>query len=375
MKKITLSYFLCIIPLLLSAQIIPWKSEGLTWNDFKGKPNNYVSDSVSFKYGLSINPFKEKMKDINVTRYVASANMDTNSSWVKTENKTTDMLLYLQTKFDIVEYNKRMLQIKINKSSFWFDIEHSYREQFKEIEQMSDEFDEKSENGSDMRVVREWSNSLKKDIKRLEPSTKFDIQPGHFGVGIKIAGGYGVIDESIQKYFTNNGNILFGLEASYDKAILFSDATLGFGIKNKKPYLAPDGKIWNNSKKYNFTILELGLGYAVYNSSKNTLIPYIGYSFSELLSVESDSKKMPEFRVNGSGICYGLIFDYSLYKFVNFTAQNPYLINYIEQNEYKIRTKLSVTPINFYQDLKGSSINLSVGFNFYGRRVRAKQFY
>ena len=83
-----------------------WESPtGLTWEDFKGKPNKGSSHHAYSMLGLA---YEVKSNTSTQVTFLISAYLDKSKSWVKEGQKTDRLLKHEQKHFDICELHRRM---------------------------------------------------------------------------------------------------------------------------------------------------------------------------------------------------------------------------------------------------------------------------
>jgi len=162
--------FLFFLPVILLAQnkneeLIKWSSSNrLTWNDYKGTPDQESDAAAStttyliITYNMSSNNF----------RYKIESNFSKSRSWGL--HKTDYILSHEQGHFDIAEIfarklNKEMSTYHFNKKTYRKDLSSIYRAILDEKEEMQNNYDKETDHSINKAKQVEW---LKKIQQMLE---------------------------------------------------------------------------------------------------------------------------------------------------------------------------------------------------------------
>jgi hypothetical protein len=244
------------------AQEITWKENGLTWDNFKGKPNMFVSYSSELYYVLTFKAIDEQIKDVKIKRLIAVAYINPELSWVKSDAKTAQHLRYNQVVFDIVEYNRRELQYTLNDYANIFQADRILYQRNKVIQDMIEHFNKSTNNGQNDSLVIDFSNRLKEGLGGIEKSAIPLIKERNFSIGMHIGGGAMLLDGAANKYFSNAvGAMNFGFEFQRKKSSFLLNIGLGMGNKLKQDYNDIHQNIWAKDKKCDLTFFHFAYGY------------------------------------------------------------------------------------------------------------------
>jgi hypothetical protein len=153
--------------------------------------------------------------------------------------------------------------------------------------------------------------------------------------------------------------MVYGFDLSWDKYHLFLNATLG-GNRQIASY-SRGLNIWPANKGVSYAVGDVTYGYTVFNKGKWKIIPFGGFCFTEL---NFDNLFL---RLSNFNFILGTTTDYKIAKNIQLV---PNIISESrEYSETSVRTRLYVTNASFYPDLKGLTVNLSVGVTLNGKFV------
>lgn len=179
-KRDKMKRFVAIITLCFSiiCDISAQKSDSLvysintpiSWNDFKGVPNN--SDSIQkFKFDITINMIRTKVNFwTGYGTYDAYAVMFKDLSWVKPEFKKDQYLKYNQIHFDIAEFYARKLEKDLNATrincGFSDKIDAFFKSYIKMMLEEQSRFNVETQNGNDTMAQNKWERLMKEKLKK-----------------------------------------------------------------------------------------------------------------------------------------------------------------------------------------------------------------
>lgn len=365
MKK---KLFIILIALTASCELVAqeykknWAEGRLTWEDFIERENSQgVSD---LRYFLAYQTGKQKFGDTTVVRNIAEAYIDRESSWINPAYKAEQYLRYNQVIFDIVEIYKRRLQLELDQAASVFDAESklyaTYAYCTKEIEQ----FQLESADGFNLEAIEFWEQIVSNELNRYTEKSIPEFKNRSFGYGMHAGLGAGTFSGSIADHFSPTFNFMFGFDFAYKRSIFYLNATLGRG-KVTETYTYND--YWEKNRSVGLAVMDISYGYAFIDNSKFKLAPFAGFGITELSS-GNDKDKDKNLRMVDYNVIFGLNADYKLRKRINLAYGSFSGIK--EKVETSIRARLYVTRANFDPNLKGYSINLTVGICGFGNMIR-----
>ena len=170
MKKFIFSILLLLTAFSLKAEegdTITFKSKNmLEWSDFKMIPN--INDSSKVYLDVTIVTFPKK---VNVWTGIISvesyAGIKRDSSWIKPQYKSPQLLDYVQLKYEIANYFAKKSEQAINKKkinvSFTNRITKIVKLHIESMNQVFKEFDVESDFGNNAEVFDNWKTKIEKE--------------------------------------------------------------------------------------------------------------------------------------------------------------------------------------------------------------------
>ncbi|MDH6312498.1 hypothetical protein M2137_001269 [Parabacteroides sp. PFB2-10] len=361
MKKVLI---IILIGLISSCELVAqeykknWSEGALTWNDFIERRN---SQGVSeLKYFLGYHARKQKFGDTTVVRNMAEAYIDRESSWINPEYKTEQFLRYNQVIFDIVEIYKRRLQLELDGASSIFDTESKLYATYAYCTNEIEQFQLESADGFNLEAIEFWEQIVSNELNRYTEKSIPEFKNRSFGYGLHAGIGAGTFSGSIADHFSPTFNFMFGFDFAYKRSIFYLNGTLAGG-KVRKDYLSND--YWYEDQNFGLAVIDISYGYAFLDNKKFKLAPFAGLGITELSATNKNDKENG-LRLVDYNVIFGLNADYKLRKKINLTSAIK------EKVETSIRARLYVTRANFDPNLKGYSINLTVGICGFGNMIR-----
>lgn len=364
-KNVILLAIAGLFPLLLWSQPQPqriWSEGKLTWSDFQLRNYNSMA-GTELVYRLSYQPDKQKMQDTVLRRLQARAWMDTSQSWVRPDQRTTLNLRYNQVVFDLVELYRRVLQTELDQLfSFWYA-----EEKFRTVQQMCyrriHEFQEESGYGNKESAIGYWESLVQRELEALPDLSRPQFEKRKLGYGINLGLGTGTATGTLDDYFRHNLYLTYGFDLSYQKTLFFLNATLGSATLKKNIDADP---IWAKGERATLAIIDISVGYPVYEGRKFRVVPFVGGGVTEysLLLDDKDAKSPVKSDFNLLG---GINVDYVLRKKITLT---PDYMRGRAINNSSLRGRFYVTKANLAPEMKGYTLNLTVGWALYGNVIR-----
>jgi hypothetical protein len=150
-------------------------SRNLTWNDFKGTPdNNHFGGAVTasgFAFDSQIN-FDGKNIYLNIGVYTFFSK---NDSWKKPQINSAWYLLHEQHHFDITRVGSQKLITELAKAHFTREnysalLRSIFDKAYKENESMQLQYDRETNHSLDVDKQLEWNNKIAVEIQKLKES-------------------------------------------------------------------------------------------------------------------------------------------------------------------------------------------------------------
>ncbi|MFC2152528.1 hypothetical protein ACFLSE_08375 [Bacteroidota bacterium] len=365
-----LKYFILIAVFLIIVQVKAqenyrkdWSAGKLTWNDFTENTNENTYSS-ELKYFLGYEPDKQKFDGVKVARFATFGYIDKTLSWVKPEFKTEQLLKYNQVLFDIVELHRRILQYELDR----LDSQYGALDKFNYIYQVCSnqilQFQNESQRGQLIDVINVWEFKIAEKMKSYPYYNIPEFTKLPFGYSLHAGIGGGVFTGSLGEHFSPTFNFMFGFEVAYGNSILFLNGTLA-GDNVVKDYSGNEN--WYKNQSAFVAIIDVSYGYAIIDNKNIKLSPFAGLGITELTGSSQDNED-ESLRLVDYNYLVGLNFDYKIAKKINLISSA--FTGVKEQVETSIQVKLYVSKANFYDNLNGHSINLTIGLSGFGNFIK-----
>lgn len=339
-----------------------WVDGKLTWNDFQEKMISIGNSELKYFFGY--NTDKLKYNDTTIIGIKAYSYMDTNLSWIKKEYKNDQYLKYNQIIFDLTELYRRKFQNEIYRVSSTYGVDIVFNQQFKKLDKDIDRFQQESNYGQNINIINEWELIISSELNNTENLEKPKFTKRNFGYALHAGFGAGFFTGSIGDHFGPTFNFMFGFDFAFKKSIFYINATLAGG-KVKMDYLSD--KSWYKGQHANVAIIDISYGYAIIDKSKIKLSPFVGLGITELSGENKDNKEDALRNVDYNFI-FGLNADYKIRKRIKLIPNS--FSGAGESVETSIRARLYITRVNYFDDLNGYSINLTIGLCGFGNLLR-----
>ena len=341
-----------------------WDEGKLTWDDFNEK--DYSIEKVSeLKYFIGYNTGKEKLKDTTLIRLKTFCYIDKNLSWVNKKYKNAQTLQYNQVIFDIAELYKRKLQYELDRINSVNEAEIRFNKVFSDFNNTVNQFQEETDWGRNTEKIDKWNSFIKQELLDYKKTSIPPFIKRDFGYGAHLGLGSSIFSGSLGEHFGQSFNLIFGFDLAYKKSLLYISGTLG-GNKVNKDYFSD--KNWHQGQHTNLAIIDLSYAYAIVDNSKLKLAPFAGLGITELTRKNNENEN--DLRIVDSNVIFGLNTDFKIGKRINLLPSS--FTGLKEIVETSIRVRLYVAKANFFDDLNGYSINLSIGLSGFGNLIKLK---
>jgi len=366
MKKASLFTFLVVMLFInISAQEADfkyWHEGKLTWNDFKGEKGFPLLES-ELKYFLTYASEKQKFNDTSVYRIYAKGYIDRDLSWSKTFKKTDQNLAYFQVVFDIVELQRRKLQNNLDRLDGVYNAENELRSAMDNCQKTLADFKKESQQGADTVAVQQWQKAIQSELENMADKCIPVFTKRNFGYGMHAGFGKGFNTGTLKDNFPSTFNFIYGFDLAYKDITLFLCATLGSSKANR----SYNGEIIiPKDERAGVAIVDVSFGYPVVNNAKFKIMPFAGLGILEY-SEKPEPDKTNYNSMVAPGFLFGLNTDYKISKTLYFIPRT--FLQTREYTEFSVRARLYVAHANLSPDMKGFSINLTLGVNMSGNII------
>lgn len=358
--------FIFITPSLLAQEDIKrWEEGLLQWEDFRAEPPD--TGTFEYNYYIGYHSVKKKFHDTTLIRYEADAYFYKDLSWVDHGSKTELNLRYNRLIFNIIELQRRALQVKLDLiASAWemeAQLERTIKASASEIAQLRNE----SQEGRIEWVVAMWEKRLAKELASTLQQAVPGIERRNFGYALHVNAGIGTFTGSLGRHTKPSFNLMFGFDWAFKDVILYMNGTLAWG-QMKQTYT--DREIWEKGKNTHFALFDFSMGYAVLDGARIKLSPFAGIGISEFSLADPVNDDDPVYMYDNNFL-FGVNADCKLRKRIKLTP-SP-MMGAKEYVETSLRARLYITKTHYRSDLNGYSINLTLGICGFGNLLRVKQ--
>ncbi len=329
-----------------------WREGKLTWDDFtKRERSQNVSELIYF---LGYNTVKQKYGGTTVFRIEADCYMDKNLSWVNPAYMTEQILRYNQVIFDIVEVYRRKLQFELDRGKSIYELGAKFNAISVACNNAINEFSSDSNGGQDLNSISFWEQKNSKELQSLPERAIPDFETSRFGYAVHAGLGGGFFTGSLGEHFSPTFNFMYGFDFAYKRSILHFNGNLA-GDNVRKTYVSD--KSWNDGQRTTFAILDASYGYVLIDNKKIKLSPFVGFGLTEISEAYKDEEE--RLSMVDNHMVFGVNTDFKIYTKIQLTP--PSFFGIKEKAVTSIRARLYVARPNYYEDLQGYSINLTIG--------------
>ena len=156
-----------------------WESPtGLTWDDFKGRPNAGSSHHAYSMLGLA---YEVKSNTSSEVTFIISAYLDKSNSWVKSGQKTDRLLKHEQKHFDICELHRRMFVKALTDIEFFTyanvnsKIKNIFNDINNKVDKMQVDYDRDTQHSRIEDQQKIWDQKISDLLIEFEDHTEIEI--------------------------------------------------------------------------------------------------------------------------------------------------------------------------------------------------------
>ena len=260
-----------------------WSQGPLTWNDFTIMPASFGQRSY-LQYGIGYNPVRDTLDGVRCCYYRAVSWMQPSSSWVPEDHRDSNTLRYNQIIFDMLEVERRQLQLSINANPNEIAYSDMLRAASSNLSSRIESFSLLSQDGADTAVLSAFERQVAAELAQYfaDYHPRYTARPFGYGlyVGIGVTGSTG----SMGKAFSPGAGLNFGFDFSYNRHLLILDGTLGL-CKARQTFslVDPDGTVntFPEGKLGGLLTINLGYGYTLVDNLRWQLSPFVALGIRE----------------------------------------------------------------------------------------------
>ncbi len=147
---------------------LAWDSHPITWDDFKGLPDETSVDDATLVFTIRMNT--KYLKKDSIALIIENL-MLTDKSWTRTDSDS--VLMHERRHFDLAEVyarkmRKQLLEFKFKYSSISKEIDNIYKPLRSELDYMQKKYDSETNHSKNRIHQVNWDNRIKEELKRLE---------------------------------------------------------------------------------------------------------------------------------------------------------------------------------------------------------------
>lgn len=364
MKKNTIIILLLLISMHSKAQDYRkyWGNGNLTFGDFQAKPTKQSASYLA--YVLMYKTDKKIVDNITYRGVFSSAYMDKSLSFIHHNLKDGYHLKYNQVIFNLVEIHKRKLQTRIYNLANVFEINSLLSDTKTQLDRKILEFQEEGNFGIHKETTDKW---LQQTIAEIETTSSFEIpqlRRSNWSYGLYVGLDFGIYGKEYREFFNNTIAVSLGFEFSYKK--VFMGLNMNFTNSKLNQNLIDDSLTILKGERATIGLLNISLGYPVYETEKFRILPFAGYGLN---FISEAGKQEDKDEISKGASIFGVSFDFKNKKTVNFT---PSIYNLKEEGNSYIRARIFMSNSSFNQNLKGYSINIGIAYGIEARFLQKK---
>lgn len=160
-----------ITPSLKDKGEVPYTLTPITWNDFKGSPDQ-GSEYIAMTYsGIKIKYEYRTKKGVTEARVLLCPYMDINQSWYKPEGRNDPTLAHEQRHFDITaivasQFAEELKKRKFTLQSFPGEMKLLHKQYIDKLAEMQKQYDEETEHGIKPDKQAMWDMRLAEEVRK-----------------------------------------------------------------------------------------------------------------------------------------------------------------------------------------------------------------
>jgi hypothetical protein len=352
-----------------------WSPNGLTWTDFAARPDLTQTRASSFAYLIGYKREQTSSHDTAIVYNKVYGVMNQLDSWVKTEAKTNELLMYNQLVFDLVELSVRKIQLEMNREPYpdlsvipapqrgvaFSMAKHVFETNLAKAKQRIQLFEQETQFGTNSTAIALWAKQIQDELNAqpivLIPN---DLKSKKNRFGLFLGGGVGTMQGNLNAYFQSwvpTGS--YGVDLGFGR-YQFTFEMAG-NLSNDyliKP-LNYNGVLYEQGLNLNYTWAQITAGYALIDRKYWRIAPYAG------LSLVSISANLPTKKNLGIKDTYGVIGGVSAdYKF-----RKKIILSEMRNGtlfEQSVKLRLGLTEVVFSREtsheLYGASVIGSLSY-------------
>jgi hypothetical protein len=372
------SHFLVVLAIFLlfsnlaSAQFKPfpfkpshkkWEDGKLTWNDFLAKPMAVSPLGSELIYYFFYKPEKVKTRDTTFYKLRVYAFIDRNQCWAHDTAKTETNLKGNQVIFNIIELHRRKVENRLVLTDNNNVAANAFQEQYRLLRETIARFVVETKAGKDSARLNAWFARSYRQVDSVKVRLP-GFAPGKFGYGMHAGYGKANVTGKLANNFTGFSGIAFGFDLGYKELLFFLTGDVGSG-KTIRDYQG--NYHWPADLDVNLLQLSGALGYPVLNAAHWRIVPFAGPALVGITPNVAAGDAYKDQSIQQSTVAFGLQLDWKYKNQVNFMPVGGRSLS-----DYGLRMRFIYYPVEFAQNLNGSTYNISLSAYFHTRQFKLK---
>ena len=333
-----------------------WGEGPLSWQEI-AEPKTTGVSGLEFYYDMRIDQRTYRANDTLVRRTIAVACMDRTRTWASTLSRSTVSLLYVQTMLDMVESERRALQVGLDTLAP-FSHGAVLTRSAGNLERRLTSLREHSDGGTNEREINRWRTLVLEELAARTDREIPAFRKARFSIGANVGFSahipFGRLSDLIGPSALN---AQYGFLFTYSSWSLLFDGSLG-----STHMLVADPRLPEvpSGQRASLAFGHAALGYTLLDSRWWAVCPYLGYGFISVSTKRrdhpDDTEALPT--INGGGWVMGVMVDRVLRKCIR--RQRGLMKAQGELASTSIRLGLATSPCSLGEGAEGLSIQPSL---------------
>lgn len=357
------AFLLCMFSVIsLNAQsyfdsTLKWGDRPLTFDDFKGTPEN---DSLIFNMRWVFTPTftNERHGRIRYTYAKIRPVIYLNDSWVRSDYKNNNTLLYCRTSFNLLEIMARratrdMVFDKTNPLGIFGFYTRQFNQRFNAMTNVTTY-------GQDPDQMMLYASMVDDELeKEVFDVTRVKIENPVYYLNFSL--GPSLVFVSSDYVSKVKGGLSFNFDIGYKRHLFGMDIQSSLGSKCKKDFPADMGRI-SEGEKVDVTRCMFDYGYLIKSNELKTIYPLVGLGVMNVVSAEPKSDpKMKSPHKNGFCMEMACLFNIPIFRHIDLA--HTWAQRQIFQSAIGLRVKPFVS-VGKVSDAPGWMPNAGVSVSF-----------
>lgn len=252
-----------------------WESGALRWDEFRGEPA--LENSPAY-LGTDIVMLTREGED-GTFSMAADAVLYPGRSYAPAQARTDRQLRYMQARFDLAEIMSRRLQAELGAGVSGIEADRRLTYYRNLLRTEADKLASATHYGTDEKQLQLWEYDIRRALEELDSprSVSMAINPWSYGLYVGIGGIFPT--GNIPDVFSPACSFTFGIQGGWRRIRL--EGALSYAIPSLRDQTLVESKYDGvgyhaNVKNANYLGIGFGAGYAVLDTKRFSIAPYLG---------------------------------------------------------------------------------------------------